>query len=126
MIYETRDELYAVLSAFGLEVAKSGGQRAVIPGVIVAAGDPWIASHGVVAGNRQLVTWRIQPIAGRIDAEASHQKLGELVELCWAALRSLGPKWTTPSVAMRVFNDITPDPQLGAILTTSTIISLEG
>lgn len=125
MIYETRDALYAALAAAGLEVAKSGGQRAVIPGVIVAAGEPWIESAGVI-GSRQRVTWRVQPIAGKIDAEATHQMLGELIERTWAALQPLygAGGWTVPTINMRIFTDLTPDPQLGAVMAVSTLISL--
>ena len=120
----SRDELYAVLGAAGLETAESGGQRVAVPGVIVSPADPWVESMRTGLAERAADQLGGGARGGAHRCGGSLAQLSDLIESTWAALAPLAGTWTVPAVsAPRVIN-VNGTDYSGAVLRLSRLISL--
>jgi hypothetical protein len=94
-LIEARGRLISALETNGVRTAK-GGQLAA-PCVLIEPGDPWTEPHRMPGRNTR---WRLTAIGGKADADASYVALGDLIDGCDIALRTLDgvqlPTWTRP------------------------------
>jgi hypothetical protein len=94
-LVERRAEILAALRAARVNVATSG--RFAAPAVILEPADPWTEPVRM-PGRRS--RWQLTAIAGSASSDAALEQLGELVDQCDTALRTLAgvglPTWTRP------------------------------
>jgi hypothetical protein len=92
---DARLTLEALLDVGGLPVMPHAGQLQAAPGAMVAAADPWVVPHPVLATLHRLSRWRVVLVAGGVDLEGTLDQLATMLALTDQALQAAPHDWST-------------------------------
>jgi hypothetical protein len=118
---ESAVELAGILDAAGIPAVAPTGRLAA-PCAVVRPADPWLTSSTVIRGAR-LASWRVDLLAGAIDAIGQHDALAALVErlvLAFAAHRA----WSLSDVSGPVAYDAAGAVYLAVTVTVSAHVQI--
>ncbi len=122
----SRDQLYALLDAAGIQRDRGAGNRlGGIPGVAIRPSTTWLAPVTVRRGVWR-VSWDVMAVAGKQDAEGTLAELADLIVRVWEAFRSTEGAWSPPAFAAPSLYAQDGVDHLAAVATMSTHIDLGG
>jgi hypothetical protein len=108
---DDRARILEALEAVGIRTGTTGQLSA--PAVLVEPGDPWSEPRRMPG---RATRWQLTALAGRADTAGAFEKLGELVDLVDAALRTV-PGCELPVWAKPADYQVTGVPYAGSVAT---------